>query len=367
MRKRKILISCGGTGGHIFPAIEIAKSFKTLNPDIDLLFVGALNKMEMIKVPKAGFPIIGIWIQGLYRNSIFKNTLFFIKLVVSLIHSFGILIYYRPVAVIGTGGFVTGPVLLLASMLGLKTYIQEQNCFPGITNRILGKLVSRVFVAHEQMESFFAINKIINFGNPVRLKLRTKKSDDFVNQSRSFFGLSPNKFTILVIGGSLGAEPINKSIAYHLKSIFKQDCQLIWQTGYKGYGDYGGLKSTNCSVQKFIDRMDLAYSAADVVISRAGAIAITEISFLEKASILIPSPHVTDNHQFKNAKYLADHKACLLMSELEFMSPKVIEYINYLKSDNIRNSIGKNAHNLFKYNASSEIAALILKDIKAKK
>ena len=367
MRKRKILISCGGTGGHIFPAIEIAKSLKNLNPDIDLLFVGALNKMEMIKIPNAGFPIIGMWIQGLYRNSIFKNTLFFIKLVVSLIHSFGILVYYRPIAVIGTGGFVTGPVLLLASMLGFKTYIQEQNCFPGITNRILGKFVSRVFVAHEQMGSFFAINKIMNFGNPVRLKLRTKQSDDFINQSRSFFGLSPNKFTILVIGGSLGAEPINKSITYHLNSIIKEDCQLIWQTGHKDYVDYVNLKSGNCSVQKFINRMDLAYSAADVVISRAGAIAITEISFLKKASILIPSPHVTDNHQFKNAKYLTDNKACLLMSELELMGPKFIKYINHLKNNNVRNSIGQNAHNLFQYNASSEIASLILKDIKTKK
>tara|TARA_B100001250_G_scaffold414621_1_gene454770 strand:- start:3606 stop:4703 length:1098 start_codon:yes stop_codon:yes gene_type:complete len=363
MKRNKIIISCGGTGGHIFPALEIAKSLQKINPHIELLFVGARNKMEMVRVPRAGFRIIGIWIQALYRNSIIKNLLFPIKLFVSLIHSCFILVYHRPVAVIGTGGFVTGPILFIASLLNFKTYIQEQNSFPGLTNKLLGKSAKKIFVAYDNMERFFSIDKIINIGNPVRKSLKTSADLKYVNKSRSFFGLSNNKFTILVIGGSLGAQPINTVIQKNLHKLIDHDCQLIWQTGSFEYQYYKNLKSKKCSIQSFIDRMDLAYSAADLVISRAGAIAITEISFLKKASILIPSPYVTDDHQKKNAQYLDHNDACILINESELMNTNLINVIEKLKSQEYRNSIGYNAWKLFKYNASNNIAKIIINEI----
>ena len=319
MKGKKILISCGGTGGHIFPAIEIAKSLKKKNKDIDILFVGAYNKMEMIKVPQEGFSIIGLWIQGFYRKSIFKNLLFPVKLIISLIHSIFILLYYRPIAVIGTGGFASGPLLFVSSLFGITTYIQEQNCVPGITNRILSKKVFKIFVAHNMMEHVFPKNKIINFGNPVRNSLMLKQDLHTINKSKYFFGLSPNIFTILIVGGSLGAEPINKAVYQNLKNIISNDIQIIWQTGVNDYHNYSSCQSKFCSVKKFIDRMDFAYSASDIVISRAGAIAISEISYLSKASILIPSPHVTDDHQTENASYLAKNNACIVIHEDELI------------------------------------------------
>ena len=363
MKRNKIIISCGGTGGHIFPALEIARSLKKIDPNIDLLFVGALNRMEMISIPQAGFSIIGIWIQAFYRNSIIKNLLFPVKLLISLIHSFFILLYYRPDAIIGTGGFASGPILFVASILNFRTYIQEQNCFPGLTNKLLGKRANKIFVAHESMERFFPIDKIINLGNPVRRNLKISTDLSNVIKSRDFFKLSHNKFTILVVGGSLGAQPINKLIQKNLNHLINSNCQLIWQTGELEYRHYYNLKSEYCCVLNFIERMDLAYSAADLVISRAGAIAITEISFLKKASVLIPSPHVTDDHQKKNAKYLDDHNACILINESDCMNVNLVKIVEKLKSEEYRNIIGYNAWKLFKYNASNDIAKIIINEL----
>ena len=358
----KIIISCGGTGGHIFPGLEIAKSLKKINSDVDILFVGAHNKMEMNKVPKVGFNIIGLWIQGWYRNSMSKNILFPLKLIISLIHAFFIIIQFRPNAIIGTGGFASGPLLFVATFLRYKTYIQEQNCFAGLTNKILSNRVDKIFVAYDDMSAFFPINKTINFGNPVRSSLITQLSVPFIEKSRTFFKLSNKKFTVLIIGGSLGAEPINKAINYHLKNLLNEDCQIIWQTGNRDFNNYKELNSKNSSVYQFIDRMDLAYAAADLVISRAGAIAIAEISMLSKASILIPSPYVAENHQTVNAMYLKENDACELMTEQQLMSKELITKILSFKSDKLRKKIGKNAHNLFKYDAANNIAKLILED-----
>tara|TARA_B100000674_G_scaffold496343_1_gene526283 strand:+ start:3099 stop:4202 length:1104 start_codon:yes stop_codon:yes gene_type:complete len=358
----KIIISCGGTGGHIFPGLEIAKSLKKINSDVDILFVGARNKMEMNKVPKVGFNIIGLWIQGWYRNSISKNILFPIKLIISLIHSFFIIIQFRPNAVIGTGGFASGPLLLVATFLRYKTYIQEQNCFAGLTNKMLSNRVDKIFVAYDDMSAFFPINKTINFGNPVRSSLVTKLSIAFIEKSRTYFNLSNKKFTVLIIGGSLGAEPINKAINYHLKNLLDEDCQIIWQTGSRDFKNHKELNSKHCSVYEFIDRMDLAYASADLVISRAGAIAIAEISMLSKASILIPSPYVAENHQTINAMYLKENNACELITEQQLMSKEFVTKILSFKSDKLREKIGKNAHNLFKYDAANNIAKLILED-----
>ena len=358
MKKEKIIIACGSTGGHIFPAIEIAKSFQK-KQQIDILFVGALNKMEMIRVPKAGFPIIGLWIQGFNRNSIFKNFLLPFKLIVSLFHSLIVLIYYKPIAVIGTGGYATGPVLLIASLLGIKTYIQEQNYFPGLTNRLLAKRVSQVFVANNNMEKFFPKDKLLNFGNPVRRDLKISIDLKTIYQSRKFFGLSNSKFTILVIGGSLGAEPLSQAVVQNLGQLNSNHIQLIWQTGDVSYNTYQQYQSDFCSVKRFINRMDLAYNAADIVISRSGAIAIAEICYLSKASILVPSPYVTDDHQTKNAQYLFKNKACLIAKQ-DRLSVILMSLIKKMKVDKTRNSIGLNANKLFNSNAAESIVNTIL-------
>lgn len=364
MKNRTIIISCGGTGGHIFPALEIAKSLKKLDANLKILFVGAINKMEMQKIPQQGFPIVGLWIQGLYRKSILKNTLFPLKLIISLIHAFLLLIYHKPIAVVGTGGFASGPVLFMASLIGLKTYIQEQNCSAGLTNKLLSKRVNQIFVAHEGMQKFFPRHKILNLGNPVRHSLKTDLSTSFISKSRRFFGLSNNKFTILVVGGSLGAKPINDAINKHLNIFKKDDIQLIWQTGKNDYNKYCHLNTSTCSVNKFIDRMDLAYSASDLILSRAGAIAIAEISYLSKPSILIPSPHVTDNHQKENADYLKINQACELVLEKNLMTSELLDSIRKLKNSAIRKQIGDNVNQLFNHDAAHSIAEIILKNTK---
>jgi len=364
MNKKTIIISCGGTGGHIFPAIEIAQALFDLDNNLNILFIGALGRMEMKTVPKKGFPIIGLWIQGFYRTSIIKNILLPIKLLVSLMHALVLLLYYRPVAVIGTGGFASGPVLFIASLLKCKTYIQEQNSYPGLTNKLLSKRVDKIFVSNDNMSNFFPCDKTINFGNPVRQSLKKDLDVNFIKKSRSFFHLSDSKFTILIIGGSLGAEPINNAINNHLNVLMKQNYQLIWQTGTQDYAKYLSLQSESCSIHKFIERMDLAYAASDLVISRAGAIAIAEISFLSKPSILVPSPHVTDNHQLENAKYLKKNQACMLVLEEDLMSDQLPHKIGSYRDHVIREKIGRNAYELFNYDAAYNISKSILKDLK---
>lgn len=369
MRKPKIIISCGGTGGHIFPALEIAKSLQKKDYNLDLLFIGASGRMEMQKVPTAGFPIKGLWIQGLYRKSIIKNILFPLKFIISLIQSLFIVLLHKPVAVIGTGGFASFPILYVASWFGIKTYIQEQNCYPGLANRLLAKHVKRVFVAHHGMKIFFPENKILNFGNPVRTSLKVSSMSK--KDSRDFFNLKENVFTILVLGGSLGAPAINKLVQdlFFLPNLFSQPFQFIWQTGETQNQNIFN-DCSNCFKTKFIDRMDLAYHAADIVISRAGAIAIAELCFLSKPSILIPSPHVTANHQTINADYLKKNNAAFLISEKEIQNQKgdskcknLVDFIECLiKDKNKREEIGRNANQLFKYNAADEISNVVLGD-----
>tara|TARA_B100000902_G_scaffold386239_1_gene428623 strand:+ start:2297 stop:3430 length:1134 start_codon:yes stop_codon:yes gene_type:complete len=375
MNKKTIIISCGGTGGHIFPATEIARSLLQKDANLNILFIGAIGKMEMKRIPKEGFAIIGLWIQGLHRKSIIKNIFFPIKLVISLIQSFFILVYNKPTVVIGTGGFASGTILYIASYLKINTYIQEQNCLPGFTNKILGKYVNRVFVAYDQMEEFFPKHKILNLGNPVRKFLKIEKNTK--KESRDFFGLKENLFTILVVGGSLGSSSINSLIFDSITNLdFKKyfnDCQFIWQTGELDFAKYNYLipQLKNLSMHKFINRMDLAYHAADIVVSRAGAIAICEISYLSKPSILIPSPYVADNHQDINAKYLEEQEACVKITEKSDINFQGINRSSFclavtdLKNDkDKRDRIGKNAYELFKYNASQEIVNVIFNDIK---
>jgi UDP-N-acetylglucosamine--N-acetylmuramyl-(pentapeptide) pyrophosphoryl-undecaprenol N-acetylglucosamine transferase len=313
-----IIISGGGTGGHIYPAIAIAHEIKVRYPSANFLFVGAKDKMEMEKVPQAGYNIEGLWIAGFQRKEILKNIGFPFKLIHSLWKARKIIKYFKPDVVIGTGGFASGPTLLMANQRGIPTLIQEQNSFPGITNRLLGKRVDKICVAYDHLERFFPSDKMVKTGNPVRqdlLSIHLKIAD-----AKEFFLLKKVKKTILVLGGSLGARKMNQLIEANLPFFEAQNVQVIWQCGklyieeYKKYNDY-----ENVQVTPFLNRMDLAYAASDIIISRAGASSISELCIVGKPVIFIPSPNVAEDHQTKNANSIvAKHGAILLKeSELE--------------------------------------------------
>ena len=314
MKVYKIILSGGGTGGHIYPAIAIANELKARFPESEFLFVGAKDKMEMQKVPQAGYDIIGLWIAGIQRRLTFKNLLFPIKLVVSLCRSLAILNSFKPDVVIGTGGFASGPLLQVAAMKGIPTLIQEQNSFPGITNKLLSKKANKVCVAYEGLERFFPKEKLILTGNPVRqdvLDLDHKSAEAI-----SFFNLDPDKKTLLILGGSLGARRINQLIESELEYFKGLGIQLIWQCGKLYADDYNSYNSNeNVQVHTFLNRMDLAYAAADIVISRAGASSVSELCVVGKPVIFIPSPNVSEDHQTKNALAVSEKLAALLIRE----------------------------------------------------
>ncbi len=313
----KIIVSGGGTGGHIFPAIAIANAIKALRSDTEFLFVGATGRMEMEKVPAAGYAIEGLWISGLQRKLTLSNLSFPLKLISSLAKATRILNKFKPDAVIGTGGFASGPVLRVASKKGIVTVIQEQNSYPGITNKILSKKVDKICVAYAGMEKYFPKEKILLTGNPVRQDLLNVEGKR--DRGLEFFKLDRHKKTILVIGGSLGARTLNESIMDSFADFEKNNIQLIWQTGKAFYEKaksaiaVSGAKSIK--VFEFIQKMDYAYAAADVVISRAGASSISELSLVKKPCILIPSPNVAEDHQTKNALALVTHHAAILIAD----------------------------------------------------
>ena len=319
MNAYKIILSGGGTGGHIYPAIAIANALKARFPKSEFLFVGAKDKMEMQKVPQAGYSIIGLWISGIQRRLTFKNVLFPLKLVVSLFRSMAILNSFKPDVVIGTGGFASGPLLQVAAMKGVPTLIQEQNSFPGITNKLLSKKVTKVCVAYEGLERFFPKEKLILTGNPVRqdvVDLEGKSAE-----ANTFFSLDPHKKTLLVLGGSLGARRINQLVESKLDYLKKLDIQLIWQCGKLYEEDYSRYNSNaNVQVHTFLNRMDLAYASADVIISRAGASSVSELCVVGKPVIFIPSPNVSEDHQTKNALAVSEQGAALLIREQDLES-----------------------------------------------
>ncbi|HIP47352.1 MAG TPA: undecaprenyldiphospho-muramoylpentapeptide beta-N-acetylglucosaminyltransferase [Lutibacter sp.] len=311
-----ILVSGGGTGGHIYPAVAIADELKRRYPNAKFLFVGAKGRMEMEKVPQVGYDIKGLWITGLQRKITFKNLLFPFKLISSLFKANSIINKFKPNVVIGTGGFASGPTLYVASRKNIPTLIQEQNSYPGITNKLLSKKANKICVAYDGLERFFPNEKIIKTGNPVRQDLLeiTSKREEALN----FFNLDRNKKTLLVLGGSLGARAINKLIESNIDWIVKQNVQIIWQTGklyieeYKKYNN-----KENIQTHAFLNKMDLAYSAADLIISRAGAGSISELCMVGKPIIFIPSPNVTEDHQTKNALAIVEKEAALLIKESE--------------------------------------------------
>ena len=316
MQKIKIIVSGGGTGGHIFPAISIANALKAKHSDIEILFVGADGKMEMEKVPQAGYNIKGLWISGIQRKLTLKNMLFPFKLVSSLIKANTIIRKFKPNVVIGTGGFASGPTLQMANRKGIPTLVQEQNSYPGITNKLLAKKASTICVAYDGLERFFPVEKIVKTGNPVRQDLL--EIADKRNKAQQFFQLNSNQKTLLILGGSLGARAINKLIESQINWLVKNKVQVIWQTGKLYYDDYRYFDTlSSVNVVEFINKMDLAYAAADIIISRAGAGSISELCIVGKPVIFIPSPNVSEDHQTKNALAVADKDSAILIKESE--------------------------------------------------
>jgi len=344
---RRIIISGGGTGGHIFPAIAIANALKKLDPSTEILFVGANGRMEMEKVPAAGYKIIGLDIQGIQRGSIMKNLQFPIKLLSSVRKSVKIIKDFKPDAAVGVGGYASGPLLYAASIKGIPYIIQEQNSYAGITNKWLGKKAAKICVAYDNMGQFFPASKIIKTGNPIR-----RESVDITGkhiQASEALKLSPDKKTILVIGGSLGARTLNNSVMAGLDKMIAADVQLIWQTGkfyYKSIVEkLGENYNPNIRIMEFVNRMDLAYAAADVIISRAGAGTIAELCVVKKPVILVPSPNVAEDHQTKNALALLHDDAAIFIPDRDAetkLIDKALELLNDKdKQKTLSNNIGK--------------------------
>ena len=363
MAKLKFILSGGGTGGHIYPAIAIANELKMRFPDCEILFVGANNKMEMQKVPQAGYKIIGLWIAGIQRKLTLDNSLFPVKLITSLLKSRTIIGDFKPNVVIGTGGFASGPLLRVAAIAGIPTLIQEQNSYPGITNKWLSRKANKICVAYENLEQFFPKNKIVMTGNPVRQDLIDIKGKR--KEAREYFNLSEDKKTLLVLGGSLGARRINQLIAKELVNFSSQNVQIIWQCGklyfeeYKHYSD-----NKNVQVLAFIDRMDLVYAAADIVISRSGASSVSELCLVGKPVIFIPSPNVAEDHQTKNAKAIIDKNGAILIKENELDTRFITVFNNLLSNQNLQNELSENILKLAKTNATQDIVDEIIKLIK---
>ena len=358
----RIIISGGGTGGHIFPAVSIANAIKELHPETEILFVGAEGRMEMHRVPAAGYPIKGLPVAGFDRKNLLKNIPVLIKLFKSQRLAKKIVKDFRPHAAVGVGGYASGPTLKVAGSMGIPTLLQEQNSYAGVTNKLLAKQAHKICVAYEGMERFFDKDKIILTGNPVRQDLLNHNMSR--EEAIGSFGLDPNKRTILVLGGSLGARTINQCLMNHLDKIKQSDVQFIWQTG-KIYIE----EARNCvakaghlpmiHVTDFISNMATAYSAADLVISRAGAGSISEFCLLQKPVILVPSPNVAEDHQTKNAMALVNKNAALYVKDVEagdLLIDKAIEAVNQTE---LLNNLSKNIAEL----AFTDSANVIAKEV----
>ena len=358
----RIIISGGGTGGHIFPAVSIANAIKEQRPDTEILFVGAEGRMEMHRVPAAGYPIKGLPIAGFNRKNLLKNIPVLIKLFKSQQMAKAIIKEFKPHAAVGVGGYASGPTLKVAGNMGIPTLLQEQNSYAGVTNKLLAKQAHKICVAYEGMERFFEKEKIILTGNPVRQDLlnHTASQADAIKS----FGLDPNKKTILVLGGSLGARTINNCIIQNLDKIKNSDVQFIWQTGKiyieearDSVSKTGGLSMIH--VTDFISNMGIAYRAADLVISRAGAGSISEFCLLQKPVILVPSPNVAEDHQTKNALALVNKNAALYVKDVDAKDKLVDEALQVVKQPELLTNLSKNIAEL----AFTDSANVIAKEV----
>ncbi len=349
----KIIVSGGGTGGHIYPAVAIANEIKSRYADADILFVGAKDKMEMEKVPQAGYKIKGLWISGIQRKLTFSNLIFPFKLLSSLWNANKIIRKFKPNVVIGTGGFASGATLMVANWRGIPTLVQEQNSYPGITNKLLSKKAHKICVAYDNLERFFPKDKIIKTGNPVRQDLL--QVAEKTNDAKEFFKLENDKKTLLVIGGSLGARRVNQLIEEHLEFFKEQNVQVIWQCGklyFEEYKKYYELE--NVQVHQFLNRMDLAYASADVIISRAGASSVSELCIVGKPTIFIPSPNVAEDHQTKNAQAVSEKNGAILVRESHLHIFKDV-FETLLKDEKLRIRLSESIKKLALPNATKDI------------
>lgn len=364
MGKTRIIISGGGTGGHIFPAISIANAVKSLRPDAEILFVGAENRMEMQRVPEAGYEIKGLPIAGFDRSNMLKNISVLVKLMKSQFKARRIIKDFAPDVAVGVGGYASGPTLRMAGRMGIPTLIQEQNSFAGVTNKLLAKRADRICVAYEGMEKFFPADKIMMTGNPVRQNLigNAVPKDEAVSR----MGLEPGKRVILIIGGSLGARSLNESVMSQLDAIrAAEDVQIYWQTG-KLYIDEMRKRLAaeskpvnNLFPTDFVTAMDCAYSAADLVISRAGASSISELCLLGKPVILVPSPNVAEDHQTKNAMALVNRNAAIHIADADARTSLIPSAIELVRDEERLKELGNNALGL----ALPDSAEIIAKEV----
>ena len=358
-----MIISGGGTGGHIYPAIAIANAFKERFPDAEVLFVGAKGKMEMEKVPQAGFEIEGLWISGLQRRLTLDNLSFPLELIMSLLKSRKIVNRMRPHVVVGVGGYASGPLLRIATGKGIPALLQEQNSYAGLTNKILAQKVKRICVAYPNMEQFFPAEKVRLTGNPVRKDITDLNGKR--QQALAHFELTADRPVLLVLGGSLGARTLNDSIVLALEELTQSDVQVIWQCG-KLYFEEMQVKlrqvadSDGVKLLQFLQHMDLAYAAADVVISRAGALSVSELSIAGKPTLFVPSPNVAEDHQTKNAKAMVDQDAAVLIKDSDARVMLVKEALALLKNSDRQAVLSKNIKALAKPNAAADIVEEIV-------
>lgn len=365
MSNYKIILSGGGTGGHIYPAIAIANELKSRFPDAEFLFVGAKDRMEMEKVPQAGYEIKGLWICGIQRKLTFKNLVFPFKVISSLWKARKIVKTFKPDVAIGTGGFASGPLLHVAASNNIPSLLQEQNSYPGITNKLLAKKAKKICVAYDGLERFFPKEKIIKTGNPVRKGLLD--IDEKRVAAKDFFDLKHGKHTLLVIGGSLGARRINELIEKELDFLDTQNLQVIWQCGklyYKQYKIYN--HTNNVQVYEFLNNMDLAYAAADIIVSRAGASSVSELCIVGKPVIFIPSPNVAEDHQTKNAMAIVDKKAALIIKEEDLDADFENKLSQLVASSEKQKELGANIKKLALVNATKQIADEVERLLKTK-
>lgn len=359
----RVIISGGGTGGHVFPAIAIADALKAAAPDTDILFVGANGKIEMEKVPKAGYQIVGLNITGFQRKFSVRNLAFPFKLAASMIKAVMIVRKFKPQVAVGVGGYASGPVLKIANVMSIPTVLQEQNSFAGVTNKLLAAKASAVCVAYDGMDKFFPKDKIIFTGNPVRKDILDRKINSV--EAKQLLRLNQNKKTVLIFGGSLGARTINEAVLAHADLLMEmKEVNIIWQVGKAYYDQYKScILSTrpDTLVLPFIEDMDLAYSAADVVVCRAGALTISELAILGKAAILVPSPNVAEDHQTVNAMALVQKDAAILIKDVDAKDKLIEELKGLLSNEDKRIDLEQNIKYFARPEAAKMIAAEILK------
>jgi UDP-N-acetylglucosamine--N-acetylmuramyl-(pentapeptide) pyrophosphoryl-undecaprenol N-acetylglucosamine transferase len=358
----RVIISGGGTGGHIYPAIAIANALKEIKPDAEILFVGAKGKLEMEKVPKAGYPIEGLWISGFHRKLTLRNLMFPIKLLSSLFRAGKIISKFKPDAVVGVGGYASGPLLQMAASKRIPALIQEQNSYAGVTNKILASKAQKICVAYPNMEKYFPKEKIVFTGNPVRKDI--SNLEDRYSEAISHYGLDQNKKTTLLFGGSLGAKMLNEAMAENTKLIADHpNIQWIWQMGsiyYEDFVECETAKLPNVYPLAFLERMDLAYAAADLVVCRAGALTVSELCIVGKPAILVPSPNVAEDHQTKNAMALVGQDAAILVKDSEVKKLLVAEVTELMKNEDKKRELTSNIRKLAKEEAAMDIAKQII-------